>query len=562
MNRFVRTLRKGLRLPAAPVLTVVLLLLHGSAIAASFALTNPTSVRKVLPTTGDAGPKAETLRIAMARGEYEPAQLVVHAIGSPLRGVRVAVGGLSGAQGLQGSVLPPDRIVVTPLGYVTCKAPTYGMWTPLLQPEGGEVPDVLLPDRPMDIPRGRRQPYYITVRTLRTDRAGEYRGTVRISADGEKTQEIPLVVRVYDLVLPIKSHLRTAFGLDTSYRKLVDAQPGKDLESLLRYSKVMLEYRVSPCVIGDGCARTGVPARWPEDNVSWDFSGMDRYISELAPLGLTSFYTCGHLSSPYFVDHLRDRGWFDLAYMYMNDEAPMGELAQMRKTYEGRARAGVKVLQVGWNPVKPLEGLVNIWCPLLSRDDTYALHKARERGEETWWYVCNEPKTTDYPNFSFVDHPGIGARITGWMTYHYQIGGLLYYAVDIWDTHRRSAPLGRLSVDDYDRANYANWDPNVSGAKTPVNGCGWLFYPGKGNTPIPSMRLALVRDGFEDYDIFKELEALATGEDQAVVRARRLLDFSSPFDHPIIISQNQWTKDASRLMQRRETILKMAEELR
>jgi len=433
MPNEIRALRNARR--SAPLILLVAQLVScASAQGESFVVTNPPSIRKVLPASGDARPKADTLRIAMARGEYEPVQIVVHAGDNPLRAVRVSVSDLAGPAG---SSVPDARIAVTPIGYVTCKRPS-NTWTPLLKDKGGEVPDVLLPDRPVDVPGGRRQPYYLTVHALPADPPGEYRGRVSVSAEGRETREIPLVVRIYDVVLPLKPHLRTAFGLDTGYRKIKGADAGQDLDTLLQYSKLLLEHRVSPCVYGNGAERTGVPARWPEDNTSWDFSGMDRYLSELVPLGLTSFYTCGHLSSPYFADHLKSRGWFDLAYVYMFDEAPMTELPRMRENCEGLQKVvpgpGVRILQVSWSPVRPLEGLVNMWCPLLSRADTRALQNAREKGEEVWWYVCNVP-VEPYPNFCWVDYPGIYARITGWMTYHCGIQGFLYFAVDIWDQH-------------------------------------------------------------------------------------------------------------------------------
>ncbi|MFA5865462.1 MAG: DUF4091 domain-containing protein [Phycisphaerae bacterium] len=550
---------------AALILMIVPLVFGAAAHADSFSVTNPPSSQKILPMTGDAGPEADTLRIAMARGEYEPVQIVVHAGDKPLQKVRVSVSSLSGPKG---SILPKGQVAVTPLGYVTCKMPS-NTWTRLLGDKGGEVPDVLLPDRPMDVQKGRRQPYYITVRTLPTDQAGDYSGTVRISATGEKTRELPLLVRVYDIVLPVKSHLRTAFGMDTGYRKLKDADPGQDMDTLLRYAKALLAHRISPCVYGASSQKFNVIPKKGEDGI-WDFSGTDRFLSELVPLGLTTFYTCASAGDPTVAEHLKKRGWFDLAYVYMFDEAPMAELPRIREQYQALVRAvpGVKILQVGWSSTKPLEGLVNIWCPLLGRDDTDALRKARERGEETWWYVCNVP-LIPYPNFSWVDYPGIDARITGWMSYKYRIQGLLYYAVDIWDQHPTEHPqplTTKPSIEEYDRANYANWEPdtykklNYGG---PRNGCGWLLYPGLGNTPIPSMRLAILRDGFEDYDLFKEVEILATGEGEAAVRARELLDFTTPFDKPIIVSRDRnWTMVDNLLMRRREAILKIAEEFR
>ncbi len=551
---------KKINFSAALTLMVASLVFGTSARADSFVVTNPPSTQKVLPDTGDAGPPAKILRVAMARGEYEPVQLVVHAADKPLRRVRVSVSSLVGPNG---STLPQEQITVTPLGYINCTKGSFR--STLLTDKGGEVPDVLLPDRPMDIPKGRRQPYYITVRTLRTDQAGEYHGKVRISAAGEKTRQGPLVVRVYDVVLPVKPHLRTSFGLNTGYRKIKGADPGQDMDSLLRYSKVMLQHRISPAVFGYSHRQTNVPPKKGKDG-KWDFSGTDRFLSELVPLGLTSFYTHAGAGVRVYADHLEKRGWRDLAYVYMYDEAAMERLPTMRHQYSSM-RHGVpdaKILQVGWSPTNPLKGLVNIWCPTIDAADTDALQKARERGEEAWWYTWGGP-WHPYPTVCHIDYPGIYGRITGWMSYHYQIQGCLYWSVDVWDTNKQKPPGGRLSVDEYDRANYANWEPNTYGKTSywcPRNGGGYLLYPGKGNTPIPSMRLAHIRDGFEDYDLFKEVEALAAGDDKAAERARELLDFSTPFESPLIISRKKWTKVDNLLMQRREAILMMAEELR
>ena len=528
--------------------------------AGSLSVTHPPSILKVLPASGGAGPKADTLYISMARGEYEPAQLVVHAGRGPLREVRVSVGKLSGPEE---SVLPRERITVNPLGYINCKAKSHG--SRLLKGEGGEVPDVLLPDRPMDVAKGRRQPYFITVRTLRTDRAGEYRGTVRVSAKGGESKEIPLVVRVYDITLPVKPHLRTVFGLCTNHRKIRGGRPGQDFDTLMRYSKMMLAHRISPQVLGSSYELTGMPPRKLK-NGARDFSSTDRYLSELVPLGLTSFYTHAGAGIRAYAEHLKKKGWHDLAYVYMYDEAAPDKLPRMLNQYSSMRQQvpDAKILQVGWNPTKPLEGLVNIWCPTIDRADTLALHRARERGEETWWYTWGGP-WHPYPTICHMDYAGIYGRITGWMSYQYQIQGFLYFASDIWDTSKNRAPGGRLSVEEYDRANYANWEPNTYGKTSygaPRNGGGYLLYPGKNNMPVASMRLAHIRDGFEDYDLFKEVEALAADAGEAGTYARELLDFNRPFDNPLIRSRMKWTKQDNFLMRRREEILMIGEELR
>jgi hypothetical protein len=526
----------------------------------AFAVTHALSSRKILPVAGDAGPRAKTIRIAMARNEYEPAQLVVRAGDTDLKNVRVSAGPLTGPNG---SILPVERITINPIGYITVPQPTPGL-TLLIPKEGGEVPDVLLPDRSMNVPAGRRQPWYITVQTLQSDSPGEYRGEIAVSADGRAAQTFPLVVRVYDIQLPIRPHLRTAFGLDADYRKIEGCEVRTDFETILRFSKFMLKHRVSPSLKHI----TGILPHQKADG-AWDFELTDRYLTELVPLGLTSFYThCGS-AIPAYADHLKSKGWFDLSYVYMWDEAPTKALPDMIKRYSKMRKAtpDAKIMQVGWSPTPPLQGLVNMWCPILDKANLLGLRQAQERGEEAWWYTSAGPYA-GYPNISHLEDPGSFSRIVGWMTYHYRIEGFLYWALDVWATHPNEPEGPPLkSAAEYDAENYASWEADTykcNYPRSPRNGDGYLLYPGPNNTPVASLRLALTRDGFEDFDVFTEVEMLARrnpdGEREA--RALRLLDLGMPADAPIIISRPRWTNEDNLLFQRREAILAVGEEMR
>jgi hypothetical protein len=526
----------------------------------AFAVTHPLSSRKILPAARDAGPRAETVRIAMARNEYEPAQLVVRAGDADLKNVRVSTGPLTGPNG---TILPVERIEINPMGYITVPNPTPGL-NHLIGNEGGEVPDVLLPDRPMTIGAGRRQPWYVTVQTLRSDPPGEYRGEISVSADGCADQTFPLIVRVYDVQLPVRPHLRTAFGLDADYRKIEGCEVRTDFETILRFSKFMLKHRVSPSLKHI----TGILPRQKNDG-TWDFELTDRYLSELVPLGLTSFYThCGS-AIPAYADHLKSKGWFDLSYVYMYDQAPTKALPQMLERYRNMREAtpDAKIMQVMWSPTPPLRGLVNMWCPTLDRADLLGLRQAQERGEEAWWYTHAGPYP-GYPNISHLETPGLFARIIGWMTYHYRIEGFLYWAVDVWATHPTEPEGPPLkSAAEYDAENYASWEADTykcNYPRSPRNGDGYLLYPGPDNTPVASLRLALTRDGFEDFDVFTEVEMLARRDPdgEAEARAMELLDFGLPADAPIIISRPRWTDEDNLLFQRREAILAAGEEMR
>jgi hypothetical protein len=108
-----------------------------------------------------------------------------------------------------------------------------------------------------------------------------------------------------------------------------------------------------------------------------------------------------------------------------------------------------------------------------------------------------------------VDASSVRNRVFQWLAWMDRIEGELYYATDYcW-----------LASDCGDAKSGKTQDPWVSIYAFGGNGDGTLFYPGTvakigGTTPVPvpSVRLALLRDGMEDYEY---LAALAAAGDSA-----------------------------------------------
>ena len=91
------------------------------------------------------------------------------------------------------------------VGYVPTKKPYYpvkfvGPW-----------PDPLLAIQKTDIKPGVTQPLWVTVYIPQAAVAGNYRGTIKMMADGMEARQISLTVSVYDFILPQENHLKTAF---------------------------------------------------------------------------------------------------------------------------------------------------------------------------------------------------------------------------------------------------------------------------------------------------------------------------------------------------------------
>ena len=500
-------------------------------------VTVASTMTKVQPEGGPVGEAGREVRISLARGEAEGAQVVVCPVTADLTGVRVSVSGLKQDDG---TALPVGRVEVRPVGFVTCAIRTPGA------PLAGRIPDVLLPDRAMDVPAGQRQPFFVTVRALPGDRAGTYRGRVRVQAPGLPDAELPLTVRLYDVDLPVRSRMRTAFCLWGSFDRFV-ADKSSVPEVYNEYAQVMLDYRLSPITMWLAPRR--------EDG-TYDFSRLDAYLDATVPRGLTTLNVGGNgeitaardaAYAKAVLQHLRERGEEKLAYFYGHDEAGADLLSKLQDDYAPLVAADpdVRIMQTGWSPHPDLEGLVRIWCPLTASANLGTVRAAQQGGDEVWWYVCCGP-TAPYANL-FVDYPGIDHRLLGWMTFQHGIEGLLYWGVDVWPGNER--PL-----EEYDRANYANWNPN---SFSQFNGDGYLLYPGLGDRPVPSFRLAALRDGIEDYDLFhvlRERAARGTAAQQAAAEGLLKLD-------DLIPSLVEYTQDPQDILRRREAVLRLAEEL-
>ncbi len=148
-----------------------------------------------------------------------------------------------------------------------------------------------------------------------------------------------------------------------------------------------------------------------------------------------------------------------------------------------------------WNDEMAYEGLG--YKPAKTFEER--LKQRQELGEKVWTYVCNAPTEPYITLFSTED--GYKQRIMFWQMFERGIDGFLYYGMDMWT-------FG-------DNPSIDPWNTLNNGCKTdgekPAYGDGILFYPGVRvgiPGPVPSIRLKIVRDGIEDYELFLLAEAV------------------------------------------------------
>ncbi len=212
------------------------------------------------------------------------------------------------------------------------------------------------------------------------------------------------------------------------------------------------------------------------------------------------------------LEHLKQKGWLKFAYCYWIDEPHTPE--QYELTKQGMAALkealpGVRRLLTNYVekfPSPTFYGFVDLWVPIFNQFDEQRAKERQALGEEVWWYVCTGPKAP-YPN-NFIDHPAITHRIRYWMAAKWNLDGDLYWSMTYW-----RGKDWRL------RNPYEDGQSETPEGGYWGNGDGRLLYPPVRQPlpenaepviapPIPSLRLALIAEGIEDFCYLKLLKRL------------------------------------------------------
>lgn len=468
-------------------------------------LWNSTGTYKVMQETKLPSEKAQGVRISAAKNEFEPFQLVLKPA-KQLKNVKVTPHILTGPKGAK---IEAWNVSVRNVDYIFVSEPTS------LDVAKGYYPDALPEFAPFTATQGVNNPVWVTVYVPSKTVAGDYKGTVDVSADGLKTISVPVTVHVWNFELPNVSKLRTAFGcgLDgpVSYQGATTTEEMRKLAEL--YYRDFWRHRVAPY---NPYAFYDIKTSVENGKLKLDFSDFDQAIDKFFPLfnsfnlphfgvnddaGLNAGADSQRLKIDYMrevTEHLVNKGQIGKAYNYIFDEPTPEQYASVKDASElcRQADSRIKVLLTE-QPEKNLTGAVDIWVPIIDSYDEAAAKERQAAGEQVWWYVCCGPHHP-YPN-NFIDYPAVEQRILPWISWNYGVNGILYWQTTYW----RDNP--------YDTSMSYTTDGKVKWG----NGDGRLLYPAvktpsstfvaKG--PVPSIRWEMIREGIEDYDYFAILKA-------------------------------------------------------
>ena len=212
-------------------------------------------------------------------------------------------------------------------------------------------------------------------------------------------------------------------------------------------------------------------------------------------------------------EHLAEKGWQDLFYIYVFDEPAPEDAAKIQEMCDWvheASPANHLVLTSCHNNESAYVGYVDIFCPHIDYYNPAFGVERQAAGDQYWMYTCCGTASSNFPDSWRIDYYGTAHRALGWWLYKYRAQGYLYWAVDCW-----------------------NSNPWKDAESFPgCNGDGTLFYPALDHQslPYPCIRTAILRDGFEDYDLLHMLEEKYSATDKPEIQ--RLLNAEGIINGP------------------------------
>jgi hypothetical protein len=459
------------------------------------------------------GAFATTYSLALARGEHEAFQVVV----IPDQSVTNASVTVSTLQPTGGQGAFDGQVNVWLVGHVkgaaqprsdlNIESPSY-LVNYNITDNGGWWPDPLLTFKnTCSINAGDRVAFWVNVATTSTTPPGDYTATVTVSATGQTPVTLTLNVRVWDFALPARSSLPTAFSMDSLWQ--ASWMYGSSWSGTIqtKYYQMQQAHRLSVTEIYNASPKS---PSWFAPLLDLNNAFCLSKVPTQSPSGLTTLYN--------YFDGL---GRLNEAYVYGYDEASSDRFQEMYDTFSDihsnypglRTMTTAYDASFGTSPTTYfLRDAVDIWVPGPPTYNKVAAEALRAEGKDMWWYVAEYPRHPTGANW-LLEYPFIEARLLmGAMTFKYNPGGFLYYAVTNYGYGLCEAGLmdknGLI-----ESGPYTNWDARTLWSDkyngfTDADGC--LYYPGPASVgPLPSIRSHNIRDGLEDYEYLALLKDIA-----------------------------------------------------
>lgn len=422
----------------------------------------------------------------------------------------------------------------------------------LMAPEGERYRIPTYSAYPIEIYPGQNCVIWIDVHIPAGTKAGNYQGSIIVTAQEGISASIPVNLTVWDFELPDVTSHRTHFGEFSLIAKVwgIDRESEQFRNTEMEFCEELARHRINPPiphsllpVVNDDGSLTIDPERHQE---LADYIERTHLVDFEVPR--TPFMTNtsnsdrptpANQTDPVAIDksrryyqemykYIRDNGWGNRAYLYMLDEPnsvkDYNQVINLGKVVkEAAPELQILVVEQTYkhDPSWPdLDPYIDIWCPLFSFVDRTTIDEKIAHGDEVWSYSAlvqpAPPYHPDYENLKdknppywHIDQPVLMYRVPTWLNRQYEINGLLYWTTAGW--YKDISPwilptLGPLESNSEDQTEY---DTRY------FNGGGILFYPGLDagfDGPVASIRLKNIREGLEDFEYFTILDQNGEGE--------------------------------------------------
>jgi len=437
---------------------------------------------RVLPTTvklrpGDLWRRygSRTISLEMARGETESFQMVAIAPDGPVEIKDVSVPSPRSRRGVR---LNPYNVDVFEQMDVNIEKPMAGVVP-------GMYPDPLVPLRGAKSVRP-GTPLRLWVRLTAGDTVlpGVYESSVDMRIGDGRVLTVPWKLQVHEIRVPTTSRLPATVGLN--YDRLAarfGLTPGTPewWRVANRYYEFLLEHRLTPF---RPPVETGRP-------------GSRLYLTDPRVSAFIFPYEDDETKVRAVAETLRAWDVQNKAFFYMEDEpfhAMYPRIVESGLLVQ-KAVPGFRFLSTT-PPTPDLEGVVDTWClhvgfrPISTPSAVDEVHstvwnieRARSQGEHIWWYTAGA--VTPLPTLH-IDDDGVAPRVMPWLQPLFGVTGFLHWESVNWEGDPYSEP----------------YVPPFG------NGEGVLIYPARDKDraePVTSIRLELLRDGIEDYELLDML---------------------------------------------------------
>lgn len=480
---------------------------------------------------------SKTISVAGAKNQHIPFQVVISVPPSnedaaPPSGFFVEAGDLRSETGQ----IPRENVKLYFEHFILC----YGKSGPV--GETGFWPDALAPLTDtfgMTIAfreTTRNRAIWVDVVTPPDIPAGNYSGAIRVTQNGKAVDELRLRLTVYGFVLPRETHLITYMGVSSdglaAAHHLAPSSP--EVKALLRkYHAFLYANRMEPWF--NESLQPQIKVSGDKVVPNFDREAYDLYMNqwqtkrvilEAAPsevlAGAPEFSPDANRRIRSYLsqtlDYYRKNGWLDrLVFNSPIDEPNSAHQFDDTRRWAAlvhEGAPGVPFLATK-TPVPPnpswgtLRGYVNNFSihgnDLNGPEARQAIREEQAKGGEITWYIsCDQ--VYPQPNY-FIDAPAMDPLMVPWITWRYQMQGILYWDMKFWS----QTPDPWLSPVTYLSGFLC------SGGYV-LNGEGSLLYPGSGvqqytgqrnvDGPVSSIRFELLRGGIEDYEYLWLLKSL------------------------------------------------------